>query len=167
MSTFMSSLPRIEEHRVPVVFDCPHCHAERVAGTAYDLRETVRSGGRVPVWGWSSHWVRCSNCQTELHAKVSSGVLAGEMPASVTKLVRKYLPFPQRVLAVGSVALAWAPVVGMVLGLVAVAATFRTRGWPRIVSVIGLVVATVFNAIGFSLLLVYAVQFGSKLPIAQ
>jgi hypothetical protein len=164
MSIFVSSLPRIEEHRVPVVFDCPHCHAERVHGTAYDLRETVRAGGHVPVWGWSSHWVRCSNCRTELHAKVASSVLAGEMPASVSKLVRRYLPFPQRVLAVSSVVMAWVPVVGVVLGLITVAATFRTRGWPRVVGVIGLTVATLFNAIGFTFLLVYAARMASPLP---
>jgi hypothetical protein len=138
-------MPRIEEHRVSVVFDCPSCHGERVRGTAYDLRETLRLAEKVPSWGWSSHWVRCSNCRAELHATCAAHDLQGASPATVTEAVHHYLPFPKRVLAVASMLLCWTPAVGLLLALVATALNSRTTGWPRWLSVVGLILSLAMN----------------------
>lgn len=147
--TITPSLPRIEEHRVPVVFDCPHCGGH-VRGTAYDLRETVRFTNRVPRWGWQSHWVRCSNCQTELHANCGAEQLSGKSPTTVNEHLRAYLSFPRRFLAIASLMLCWTPVVGVLLAAASTVACVRTRGWPRWVSVIGLILAIGINIAMFA-----------------
>jgi len=167
MMMLMSSLPRIEEHRVSVVFDCPHCQAERVRGTAYDLRETIRMADHVPLWGWSSHWVRCSNCRTELHANVPSEKLHGALPVAVNTHVRTYLPFPQRFLAIASLLLGWTPVVGVIVAIISMATSLRTRGWPRVLSVVALVLATALNVAMFVTVLVMTTRAGLPTVMGQ
>ena len=111
----LKSLPRIEEHRVSVVFDCPHCHAENVRGTAYDLRETIRVADHVPEWGWSSHWVRCSECHAELFADCQASDFQGASPETVNARVHAYLPFTKRFLAIASLLIGWTPGLGIEL----------------------------------------------------
>ena len=163
--TLLTGMPRIEEHRVPVVFDCPHCRASNVRGTAYDLRETIRVAQKVPAWGWSSHWVRCSNCRTELHANCAAHDLQGARPSTVTESVHRYVSFPKRVLAVASLLIGWAPVVGLLLALVSMAVNSRTRGWPRWLSVIALIIAAAVNVALFAHLL--RVTADAATPIAM
>jgi len=139
-----TSLPRIEEHRVTVVFDCPQCHCQS-RGTAYDLRETISVSSRIPRWGWQSHWVRCAQCQTELSADCAAEDLAGASPMTVNEHVRAYVLFPRRVLALASMLLCWTPVVGVILAAIALAANLKTRAWPRWISLIALVLATGIN----------------------
>ncbi len=134
------TLPRIEEHRVTVQFDCPHCHSAS-RGTAYDLRETIRVSSRVPRWGWQSHWVRCAKCKTELHADCCAKDFLGASPTTVNEHVRSYVSFPRRVLAAASAILCWTPLVGLLLALVATGSNLKTRGWPRWVSIVSLVLA--------------------------
>ncbi len=146
-----------------VVFDCPQCQAERVRGTAFDLRETVRVNERVPKWGWSSHWVRCSKCSAELYSKVRAEDMQGASPSTVNQRVSSYQPLTQRFLAVASVAMGWTPVVGVIVGVVATVANVRTQGWPRWLSIVGLVLAAGFNVAMFWVLLYMQTQIGSPL----
>lgn len=149
--TLTKSLPRIEEHRVPVHFECPHCHSQS-SGTAYDLRETIRVSTRVPRWGWQSHWVRCAKCKSELHSDCCAEDFVGASPTVVNEHVRAYVSFPKRVLATASLLLCWAPVLGVLVGIVATVANLRTRGWPKWVSLGGLVLAASLNVAMFSAL---------------
>lgn len=157
----ISPLPRIEEHRVPVVFDCPDCGAQNVRGMAFDLRETLRLNYRMPLWGWSTHWVRCSRCQTELHANCASKELQGCSPTDVNHHVRAYLPLPARVLAIISLATGWAPIVGVLVALVALAANFRTRGWPRWVSAGALLLSTAANIVFIAAVMYFEKKMGT------
>ncbi|HEY0009469.1 MAG TPA: hypothetical protein VGB55_12145 [Tepidisphaeraceae bacterium] len=156
-----TSMPRIEEHRVPVVFDCPHCRAENVRGTAYDLRETIRLSQRVPLWGWESHWVRCSNCQTELYADQPSKAFAQVSAATVNQHIHAYLPLTKRFLAVTSLLIGWTPVVGVVLALLATFVNLNTRGWPRWMSITGLILAVVINLAAFVALAQMMAEYGT------
>lgn len=144
--TLLTALPRIEEHRVPVVFDCPKCRAERVRGMAYTLRETIRFGERVPPWGWSSHWVRCSECSAELQADCDSEDFKRASPATVNKNVHAYFGLHNRFLALAGLAFSWAPLVGLLVSIAAMAMNLKTRGWPRIVSVVALGLTAIYNA---------------------
>ena len=162
----LASLPRIEERRVSVVFDCPQCHTPGVRGTAYNLRETIRLSERVPMWGWSSHWVRCSQCRAELSADCDPQDFQGASPAKVSDSVHFYLPFPKRVLAVASLAIGWAPVVGMLLAIVSMATNARTKGWPRVVSVVALTLTSLYNAALFGALIYWSVLAARPLPMS-
>lgn len=163
--TLTSPLPRIEEHRVSVVFDCPQCRAERVRGTAYDLRETVRVATRVPQWGWSSHWVRCSKCRAELYSKVRAEDLLGASPTTVNERVWSYQPLTKRFLAIASLVMSWTPVIGVIVAIVATAINATTRGWPRWLSVIGLILATSFNLAMFAIIFYVHMQVAT--PVVQ
>jgi hypothetical protein len=143
-----NSLPRIEEHRVTVNFECPHCRSKG-SGTAYDLRETIRVSSRVPRWGWQSHWVRCARCKAELHADCAAEDFVGATPSIVNQHVRTYVTFPRRVLAAASLILCWTPVVGVVLALVSLGTNLKTRSWPRWVSIIAIVLAVGANVMMF------------------
>ena len=162
-----SPLPRIEEHRVSVVFDCPHCRAERVRGTAYDLRETVRVTDRVPKWGWSSHWVRCSKCRTELYSKVRAEDLVGASPTTVNQRVSSYQPLMTRFHAAASLGVAWVPVIGLLLGIVATAANAKIKGWPRWMSIAGLVLSIGLNIALFVIVLYVHTQNAAPLASMQ
>ena len=140
-----ASIPRIEEHRVSVVFDCPKC-GSKVRGMAYDLRETIRISDRVPRWGWQSHWVRCPQCNAEHKATCAAAELTNASPTKVNEHIKPYLPFTGRFISIASVALSWTPIVGIVLGIIAMVATSRSRGWPRWVSFTGLILALTINA---------------------
>jgi hypothetical protein len=164
--TLLSRMPRIEEHRVPVVFDCPQCRSANVRGTAYDLRETVRLSDRTPVWGWQSHWVRCSNCRVELYADRPSKELARVSAATVNQHVHAYLPLTKRFLAVASLLVGWTPVVGVVLALLATLVNVNTRGWPRWLSIAGLVIAVAINLAAFVTLAHTMAEF-SRVPAAS
>lgn len=142
--TLTKSLPRIEEHRVTVHFECPNCRSPSV-GTAYDLRETIRVSTRVPTWGWQSHWVRCAKCKSELHADCSAKELVGASPVTVSEHVRAYIPFPKRFMAMASLVLCWAPVLGVGVGLLAALMNWRTPSWPRWMSLIGLILGIGIN----------------------
>lgn len=146
------------------MFDCPKCQATAVRGTAYNLRETIRVSERVPVWGWSSNWVRCSHCQADLHADCASKDFQGASPATVTDRVRTYLSFPKRVLAIAGLAFVWAPVVGVIVATASVAANLGTRGWPRALSVVALLLATAFNAALFGTLTYWSFLAASPFP---
>lgn len=161
--TLLASLPRIEEHRVPVVFDCPKCQSTAVRGTAYNLRETIRVSERVPIWGWSSHWVRCSHCHAELHADCDPSDFKGASAATVTDRVHAYFSFPKRFLAVAGLMFGWAPLVGLLVAIAAMAANIRTAGWPRVVSIVGLVLTTIYNAVLFGTIIYWTVQVARPL----
>jgi hypothetical protein len=144
--SLLETLPRIEEHRVAVVFNCPSCRGESVPGTAYKLRETIRFAQRVPAWGWQSHWVRCSKCRAELHADCASEKLQNSSPKNVTDHIRKYESFPRRFIAWASLALAWTPALGVLVAIVATMTNAPFKGWPRVVSIASLVLAVAANA---------------------
>jgi hypothetical protein len=156
--TLTKSLPRIEEHRVTVHFECPKCQSQSV-GTAYDLRETIRVSTRVPKWGWQSHWVRCAKCKSELHADCSAKELVGASATTVSGHIRAYIPFPKRFMAMASLVLCWAPVLGVGVGLMAVVVNWRTSGWPRWVSLMGLMLGTGINVWMFTTLLTVESEF--------
>ena len=156
--TLLASLPRIEEHRVSVVFDCPKCRAALVRGTAYNLRETIRLTDRVPAWGWSSHWVRCSHCGAELSADCEPKAFHGCSPSKVSDRVHPYLSFPKRVLAVASAAMGWVPVLGVLVAIVSMAMNARTRGWPRVLSMVTLALTTAYNVALFTALVMWSIE---------
>jgi xanthosine utilization system XapX-like protein len=60
--------------------------------------------------------------------------------------------FPKRVLAMASVLLCWAPVLGVLVGMVATLTNLRTPGWPRWVSIAGLLLAAGINIAMFATL---------------
>ncbi|HEX8342634.1 MAG TPA: hypothetical protein VF624_17155 [Tepidisphaeraceae bacterium] len=152
----LDTLPRIEEHRISVVFNCPSCRGESVRGTAYKLRETIRFTERVPAWGWQSHWVRCSKCRAELHADCASEKLENSSALTVSGHLRKYESFPRRFIAWASLALAWAPAVGVVIAIVATMTNARFTGWPRVVSIASLILAVAANATLIAVIVHYA-----------
>ncbi|HEX8325605.1 MAG TPA: hypothetical protein VF595_17005 [Tepidisphaeraceae bacterium] len=159
----LASLPRIEEHRVPVVFDCPKCCATSVRGTAYNLRETIRVTERMPTWGWSSHWVRCAHCQAELHADCEPEEFKGASATTVNNNISTYLPFPSRFMAIAGLLFGWAPVLGVIVATASVAANLGTRGWPRWLSVIALVLTTTYNVALFGVLAYWSFQTAQPL----
>ena len=163
--TLHASMPRIEEHRVSVVFDCPKCREHAVRGTAYNLRETIRVSRRMPLWGWSSHWVRCSHCRAELLADCDPKSFQGASPATVSDRVHAYLPFPKRFLAVAGLAMAWAPVVGAMVALASTAANAKSKGWPRVTSLIALVLAALYNSALFGGMIYWSIISARPLPV--
>ena len=163
--TLLASLPRIEEHRVSVVFDCPKCREHSVRGTAYNLRETIKVSHRMPLWGWSSHWVRCSHCRAELLADCDPQSFQGASPATVSDQVHAYLPFPKRFLAVAGLLMAWAPLVGGMVAIVSMAANAKSKGWTRVASLIAVVLAAVYNATLFGTMVYWSIQVAKPLAM--
>jgi hypothetical protein len=62
--------------------------------------------------------------------------------------------FVFKFLAVVSLLICWAPIVGLIVAAIAVVGTRRFKGWPKVVSLVALVVSivpTVFALIGLAL----------------
>jgi hypothetical protein len=109
---------------------CPVCGARDVEASTYTQSERVRIVG-FPVT-WRNFWVICSSCEKHLISHRDVRELVGLPPEAVAPAIRPYTPFIARALAVLSLCVFWAPIVGLAMALVAVFANRRPGLWKKL-----------------------------------
>ena len=115
-----------------ITINCPKCDARGVPATTYDLVETLQLFIKH-----RTTWVVCSNCGSTLLSKVPASELAGLTPEQMEGLVVRRHPPAGTYLAVSALLFCYLPVVGQVLGLLAIRVNRGRPRW-RLVSVVAL-----------------------------
>jgi hypothetical protein len=128
----------IEKRRGPSVrINCPLCHAKAADGKSFEQVDHLKLFYVVPLFRLRNTFVKCGACGKQLIAKVSTDEIEKYSANELSDLLIGRVPFVSQFLAVASVALCWAPFVGLVMGIISLIANWRSPGWPKAVSWIG------------------------------
>jgi hypothetical protein len=144
---------RSQTTRTPGPFfaiDCPTCHTENVQASSYELEERIKMYYFIPLPTQRERHVVCSHCRADRLTVLSFEEIAALSPGAAGQSLYERISFVTKFVAVASVILCIAPVVGAVLGLWAMYASPRWT-WPFkaglfcLVIQLLLLVATVIN----------------------
>lgn len=128
-----------------VQMNCPGCGSVALART-YEREEKIRVY-HVPFLTQREVYVECKRCRMVRLATVPLAELdrysADELDAHLHERVSIIVKF----LALASLVLFCVPFVGLIIGLSALLASYRTGGWPRAVSVIGVLLSLVLTSV--------------------
>jgi hypothetical protein len=129
-------MAHVEQERIPrgnLFINCAKCGAQNVAASCYDLRENVNVIIRN-----TTAWVTCSACGTDLYSKFPSDQIIGRSAEELGGIIIWRVSLVGRFLAILSVCLGILPIVGLAIAVAAIALNWRHRGWPKILSIVGL-----------------------------
>ncbi len=123
-------------------FDCPACGRKNTLALTYDFEERIRLYG-VPIPTQRERYVACSVCgETQLSA-IPLADLAALAPDEIRQHLYRRVSIIVKLFPVLSVLLFCFPGVGLILGIVGLVTTRRSRGWPFRLSLIGVVLTVV------------------------
>lgn len=120
---------------------CPNCKKAATADT-YAYQESM-GVFYIPLVTTKETRVECSNCQVMLVTLLPLSKLAGLSPQQISSELRVRNSFLAKFVAVCSVLLCYAPFLGVILGGVGLAMNYRTGRWPKLVSIVGLVLGLI------------------------
>jgi hypothetical protein len=119
--------------------NCPACGPNSPA-TTYELAEKM-GVFFIPLLTQRETYVECKRCGTARLVNLPLQNL-GEYPADeLDKHLRPRISIIVKFFALASVLLFCVPLVGIVLGLIGLVASYRTGGWPKAVSLIGTILS--------------------------
>jgi hypothetical protein len=132
---------RVDETPGPDIhINCPFCYQDAVLARTYELYQefgliltprSLRIKKRYNL-------VRCSLCGRELFSKIPLGELCKYKPFEMDGFLVKRALFVVNFLALACILLCWAPFVGVVLSLISFIASLKHKGWPLLVSIVGI-----------------------------
>lgn len=140
-----------------VPIHCPVCRGNNVVGQIIESHEKLVQFGVIPVAANTTWWVLCPQCHTRLFSKLPASQLTGKTADQLAGIVYKRVSLVAKFLAIVSVALAWLPILGIVMGLIALFANRKSPGWPKTVSKVGFFGSLFFHALFTALEIVTAV----------
>jgi hypothetical protein len=129
-----------------LVINCPRCGQSGPA-SSYDLEEKLALFFVIPMGVFRSGWVVCGHCGGELLARTSAAELAGKSPEQLAALLATRQSPIVKALAILSVVVFLVPGLGLLLGIIATACTFKTRGWARMASFAGLALSVLASIV--------------------
>ena len=125
--------------------NCPACGAEDTLAQTFIQVERLYVLYVIPVLSMSNNFVRCLSCE----AKLSTKLPLEELPHFSSEALEEHLnyevSFVFRFLAMISLPLSVFPLVGLVVALLALIGTWNRPGWPRTVSRISTVLASIVS----------------------
>ena len=131
-----------------VQFDCPKCGAEQVFGSSFEWLDTFQALHVFPLYSTRNTYIWCSRCQAQLTSPLTLEELHEYQNADLTGFVAYDVSFVYKFLAIAALLLCWMPILGIVLSIIALAGTFRVRGWPRTLALISAVPALLTALLG-------------------
>mgnify|MGYP006908265890 FL=1 len=132
-----------------VDFECPSCGLGAVGGESHTQVDTVRAFFLIPLWRHHNTYVVCPSCTRRFRAPAGLDELSQLDANELTVLLGSGTSFNAKAYALVALAFCWAPLVGLVMRLVATVITRRVRGWPRTVSRIALGVSILMFVVLF------------------
>lgn len=126
---------------------CPKCGAEDVAAVAYRQVDDLCAFYFLKLLTISNTFVECSACRAKLRSSIDLDELGTYGQEELNQFLSHDVSFVVKFLAVASLVLCIAPIVGAVLALIAVLLTLKTTGWTRIVSRVALALSTVITGL--------------------
>lgn len=143
----MSLLSQLARKRVEgpeVEFHCPRCGPETPA-ESYRLEEKV-SIFFMPIFTFRNTFVACRGCGARRNVDLPLGRLGGLSADALEPHLSNDASFVFKLCAVLGAALFFTPVAGLALSLVGLVGSLRSGGWPKIVSIVGVVLGAVATA---------------------
>lgn len=124
-----------------VEIDCPRCGAAGVPAAAYRQVEDLCAFYFLPLFTVKNTFVECQACRAKLRSSVDLDEFARYRHGELNQFLSHDVSFIVKFLAVASLLLCLAPLLGLILSLVTVLFTIKTPGWPRMLGRISLVVS--------------------------
>src|SRR5579872_6327245 len=119
-------------------FDCPGCGAKGVEGRLTEQEDRLNLLYVVTVLKLVNTYVECSECRAVFTSKARAAEIVGLSPSEIGARLAPPTDFIGCAMAVLALLTCWAPIVGLVMALIALLLTFRAGGWPKIVSIVSL-----------------------------
>ena len=146
----MDLLYGIQTEQTPgpsVQIDCGKCGNSGTVGRAYDQVETFKLLHLIPVLRLRNTFVTCESCGAQLRSRLTCLELLNRQGDDLREFISYEVSFVVKFMAVISILLCVIPVLGLVLSLITVCLTVRSRGWPWILGTIALVVSSVTTVV--------------------
>ncbi len=136
-----------------ITIDCPYCLGAKIPSDTYDLVTEILFLGILPIQRVKSTRLVCSSCRTELESRVGAWDLSALDPEELATVIRPYVSFIQKSLALIALVFAIFPVIGTVMALVALLGNWKVRGWPKTLSWVALAISlAVIAAFGIAVM---------------
>jgi hypothetical protein len=129
-----------------VLFCCPKCRKVS-SGDACRFVDTLMLVHLVPIFKLRNTYVVCRTCGTKLHTPLELDDLERMQGLQIDEFLTYSPSFVFKFLAVTSLLVCWAPIVGLIVAAIAVFGTRRFKGWPKNVSMVALVISVVVTTI--------------------
>lgn len=126
---------------------CPKCGADGVAAVAYRQVDDLCAFYFLKLFTIRNTFVECSACRAKLRSSVDLDELGEYRHEELDQFLSHDVSFVVKFLALASLVLCIAPVVGAVLALIAVLLTLKSSGWTRTVSRVALVLSTIITSL--------------------
>jgi hypothetical protein len=136
-----------------VRFNCPRCRLDSSA-RSYERKETM-GVFFIPLITQRERYVECCSCGTTRLTRLPLEELDRYTADELGPHLQQRVSFIVKFLVVVSLLLFFVPIVGLVMGLIALIATYRTGGWLKRLSLIGLVLSALVTSL-FAVLMVLA-----------
>lgn len=127
--------------------NCPRCGEQAVTGRSYERLETLLLFGVVPVAKFKNTFVQCRGCKAKLTSRLNIGELTKYQGAGISQFLSDDVSFVFKFLAIVSLLLFFAPIVGLVLAAITFVGTFKSRTWPRTLALVSLILSSIVNAV--------------------
>ena len=121
--------------------NCRACGREGVPARSFVSEERMRLYAVVPVPTQRERHVVCTACGADRLTDLSWEELTVLAPDVAERHIFERVSFVTKFLAIAGLVLFPVPLVGLVLGLIAMVQTRRTRGWPFRVAQTGVILA--------------------------
>lgn len=135
-----------------VAIHCPHCESKSVSAESFEQVDHLGLFYVIPLFRHHNTFLKCTSCGKQSIVKLSIDELEGLSSDDISQFLVGRVPLISKFLALASVALCWAPVVGLVLGVFGILANLKTIGWPKTVSWIGTALSAVVTIAFFVIL---------------
>lgn len=126
---------------------CPKCGADSVSAVAYRQVDDLCAFYFLKLFTIRNTFVECSSCRAKLRSRIDLEELGAYRAGELEQFLSHDVSFVAKFLAVASLVLCIAPIVGAVLALIAVLLTLKSSGWPRTVSQVALALSTVITGL--------------------
>jgi hypothetical protein len=121
--------------------NCPKCGASRTSAASYEQRDALSLFFIIPLFTVTNTFVKCAACGAKLTSRLSIDELQPHSAAEVSPYLSHEVSFVVKFLAIASILLFIAPIVGLVLAVLTVILSLRSGGWPRTLGIVALVLS--------------------------
>ncbi len=143
--------------RVPgptIAIDCPSCRAMGVDADSYEQTERLGFFYIIPFIRIRNTIIQCTACRKSQLLKIGIADIGRYSASELAQYFVGPVSFVAKFLAIASVILFWAPLLGIVVGFIALVMNWRNEGWPRVVSWLGVGLSVLVTVLLLSMFIV-------------
>jgi hypothetical protein len=136
---------------------CPKCNAPKTSATSYEQRDRLSLFYLVPLFAITNTFVECASCNAKLTSRLSVHELDQHSGSDISQFLSFEMSFVVKFLALTSMLLFFAPIIGLVLAIFTVVLSSKSGGWPRALGLVALVLSGIVTIASVALLALEAI----------